>query len=218
MRAALTSLIVSTGLACGACAGPEGGLHIGGSAGSGPGLWYETEPGWNRGPLRGLPGYGLDPWRRSDVACDAFGRCWRLDATDRLGFARGWHDDDLPSARPPRWAKALPDRLRDSDRFVRPGSNLVCDRASRICYKRGNLDKSVTRGVFGKRAANRADDLRDRLGTGRLFVPQRDVACDQGRRVCFEDGVPDRKLTRRYFGREAPEGRRKGRRDREQES
>ena len=36
-----------------------------------------------------------------------------------------------------------------------------------------------------------------------MFVPQRGVACDRERRLCLEDGDPDRKLTRRYFGKDA---------------
>ena len=121
-------------------------------------------------------------------------------------------------ARPPSWAETLPDDLRSRHRFVRPSSKLVCDRASSICYKRGNVDKSPTQDIFGERAGDRADDLRDRLGTARLFVPQRDVACDRNRRVCFDDGVPDRKLSRRYFGREAAQTGEKTRRSRAQKS
>ena len=57
--------------------------------------------------------------------------------------------------------------------------------------------------MFGERAGDRADDLRDRLGTARVFVPERGVACDRNRRMCLDDGDPDRSLTRRYFGRRA---------------
>jgi hypothetical protein len=80
---------------------------------------------------------------------------------------------------------------------------VVCDRASRLCYKDGKVDKSDTQSVFGERAGDRADRVRDRLGTGDMFVPERGVACDRERRLCLEDGDPDRKLTRRYFGRDA---------------
>ena len=89
------------------------------------------------------------------------------------------------------------------NRFLRPRSEVVCDRATRICYKKGKIDKSDTEHVFGERAGDRADDLRDRYGTARIFAPERDVSCDRKRRVCFEDGDPDRSLTRRYFGRRA---------------
>ena len=72
-----------------------------------------------------------------------------------------------------------------------------------LCYKDGKVDKSDTQSVFGERAGDRADRLRDRLGTGRMFVPERGVACDRERKLCLEDGQPDRKLTRRYFGKDA---------------
>jgi hypothetical protein len=65
------------------------------------------------------------------------------------------------------------------------------------------VDESETRDVFGERAADRADDLRDRRGTARLFVPERGVSCDADRRVCFDGSTPDVSLTRRYFGGEA---------------
>jgi Fels-1 Prophage Protein-like len=89
------------------------------------------------------------------------------------------------------------------NRFVRPRSDVVCDRATSICYKRGKIDKSDTEHVFGERAGDRADDVRDRLSNARVFVPERGVACDRERRICLEDGDPDRRLTRRYFGRRA---------------
>jgi hypothetical protein len=110
---------------------------------------------------------------------------------------------DRHDAQPPGWAESLPGSARTNDRFLRPRSEVVCDRATRICYKQGKVDKSDTERVFGGRAGDRADDLRDRLGTARLFVPERDVACDRERRMCLDDGDPDRRLTRRYFGRRA---------------
>jgi Fels-1 Prophage Protein-like len=72
-----------------------------------------------------------------------------------------------------------------------------------MCYKQGEVDKSDTERVFGDRAGDKVDSLRDRLGTSRLFAPERGVACDREGRVCLEDGDPDRSLTRRYFGRRA---------------
>ena len=41
------------------------------------------------------------------------------------------------------------------NRFLRPRSEVVCDRATRICYKEGNVDKSDTERVFGERAGDR---------------------------------------------------------------
>jgi hypothetical protein len=79
----------------------------------------------------------------------------------------------------------------------------VCDRATRICYKKGKIDKSDTQRMFGERAGDRADGIRDRHGRARIFLPERDVTCDRERKMCFEDGDPDRRLTRRYFGKRA---------------
>jgi hypothetical protein len=86
---------------------------------------------------------------------------------------------------------------------VRPGSDVVCDRATGICYKQGKVDKSDTERVFGERAGDKVDALRDRFSSSRLFAPERGVACNRESRVCLEDGDPDRSLTRRYFGRRA---------------
>jgi hypothetical protein len=129
---------------------------------------------------------------RPDVACDRSGRCWQVDRFER--HAR---------ADPPDWAESLPGSARGRDRFLRPGPEVVCDRATRICYKQGRVDQSDTDRVFGESAGDRVDRMRGRLGTGRLFVPERGVACNRASRVCLEDGEPDRRLTRRYFGRKA---------------
>jgi hypothetical protein len=153
----------------------------------------------DRGVWLGLPGYARSPFDRSALVCDRLGRCWRRDLDDR--FDDG--DFGRRHAEPPGWAERLPGSARDDDRFLRPRSNLVCDRATRICYKDGEVDKSDTQSVFGERAGDRADDLRDSHGTARLFVPERGVSCDRERRRCFEDGDPDREATRRYFGRRA---------------
>jgi hypothetical protein len=72
-----------------------------------------------------------------------------------------------------------------------------------MCYKRGRIDKRDTERAFGARAGDPADDLRDQYDTARLFVPERGIACDRESRVCVQDGDPDRRLTRRYFGRRA---------------
>lgn len=144
------------------------------------------------------PAYRPAPPPRPAIACDPYGRCWRQ--LPRYGYG-----DRFGGTRPPGWADDLPDRGQTRGRFSRPRSGVVCDQASRICYKRGRIDKSETRAAFGDRAADRADDLRDERGTARLFVPERGITCDPGRRVCFDDGVPDFSLTRRYFGRRAAE-------------
>ncbi len=143
---------------------------------------------------RGYGGRALRP----QIYCDGYGRCFQR-FPDR--FSGGSY-----RTRPPGWADDLPGRVRYPDRFSRPRSEVVCDQATNVCYRRGRVDRSETRDVFGDRAADRADDLRDRRGTARLFVPERGVSCDTGRRVCFDGGVPDVSLTRRYFGGGAAAG------------
>jgi hypothetical protein len=185
-------------LTVGGCAGPGSLGHGGGSR-----AWIGPTTTLRYGSYRDLdpwpanPGYGGGLRHGSAIRCDRFGRCWQLRPSDPFEHRYA------ARARPPGWAEDLPRSARSSDRFLRPRSNVVCDRASRICYKNDKIDKSDTERVFGDRAGDRADDLRDRFGTARLFVPQRGVACDRDRNVCLEDGDPDRKLTRRYLGKGA---------------
>jgi Fels-1 Prophage Protein-like len=190
----LTALLCLA-LLCSGCGAPQVSIATG-SRWAEPGPWPHAESDfW---PAR--PGYGRSPFARPAVVCDRFGRCWQAGPfDDRL--ARSYVE--RRDGRPPGWAKRLPDSARTGDRFLRPRAALVCDRATRICYKRGGIDKSDTERMFGARAGDRADDLRDRLGSARVFVPERGVACDRERRTCVADGDPDRRLTRRYFGRQA---------------
>jgi Fels-1 Prophage Protein-like len=197
MRLPTARLALCLVLLCSACGAPRLSLSTGESrAWPDPSFWpmYRAE----RDVWLGHD-YGRGALYGPSVACDSFGRCWRIGPYDHL--ARGYVDRS--DARPPGWAERLPRSARTDERFLRPRSGLVCDRATRICYKQGNVDKSDTERVFGGRAGDRADDLRGRHGTARLFVPERDVACDRESRVCLEDGDPDRRLTRRYFGRRA---------------
>jgi Fels-1 Prophage Protein-like len=184
MRLATASLVLSLALLCGACGAPQLSVSAGGT------------PDWTDRSWLGLPGYGRSHLHRPAVACDQFGRCWQIGPYDR--YARAY---DRPDAEPPGWADNLPGSARTDDRFLRPRSDVVCDRATRICYKRGRADQSDTDDVFGERAGDRVDALQDRHRTARVFVPERGASCDRKRRVCFEDGDPDRGLTRRYFGR-----------------
>lgn len=195
MRYTLTLLAAL--LALSGCAGSDSltlGSGTGVRIGSGSSARYGTYWDWDRWPA--YPGYGSGLRHRPAVACDSFGRCWQLRSDP---FERRY----AKRAPPPRWADDLPRSAGSHDRFLRPRSDLVCDRATRVCYKDRKIDKSDTERVFGERAGDRADDLRDRFGTARLFVPQRGIACDRDRKLCLEDGDPDRKLTRRYFGRKA---------------
>jgi Fels-1 Prophage Protein-like len=197
MHIATARLLLCLALLCSACGAPQVSMFTSRTeAWSDSSLWpgYRTERDlWLR-----RPGYGSSFLHRPSIACDRFGGCWELDPSDR--FPRGYSER---RARPPGWAEDLPDSARLHHRFLRGGSEVVCDRATRICYKEGKVDKSDTQRVFGERAGDRADGLRDRLGTARLFLPERGVACDRARRVCLDDGDPDRSLTRRYFGRRA---------------
>jgi hypothetical protein len=198
MHLAMPRLVLCLALICSACGVPQVSLSTGGTrAWSDPSLWppYQTQ----RDVWLALPGFGRSPLHRPSIACDRFGRCWQVGPFDR--FDREYVG--RPDARPPRWAERLPDSAQMHDRFLRPRSEVVCDRATRICYKKGKIDKSDTERIFGERAGDRADGLRDRYGTARVFAPERDVSCDRERRVCFEDGDADRRLTRRYFGRRA---------------
>jgi hypothetical protein len=130
--------------------------------GSGTGVW----PGSTSSPYRGWdlwqasPGYGRSLGHRPAVACDSFGRCWQREPSDP--FERRYVR--RPEVGPPGWAEDLPRSARTSDRFLRPGSGVVCDRASRLCYKDGKVDKSDTQSMFGARACGRA---------GRRRWPQR---------------------------------------------
>jgi Fels-1 Prophage Protein-like len=198
MPLSIARLVLCSGLVCGACGAPQLSISSGGAEDWTDSRWsplYRPE----RDVWWAPPGYGRSPLNRPNTACDQFGRCWQLESSDR--FARKYIE--RPDTRPPSWADRLPGSAWMDNRFVRPRSDVVCDRATSICYKRGKIDKSDTEHVFGERAGDRADDVRDRLSNARVFVPERGVACDRERRICLEDGDPDRRLTRRYFGRRA---------------
>jgi hypothetical protein len=187
MHLVTVRLVLCLTLVCAGCGAPNLSVSAGG------------DPDWTDRSWYGLPGYGRSPPYGPGVTCDRFGRCWEVDPFDRHSrryVAR-------TEAEPPGWAENLPGSARTDNRFLRPRSEVVCDRATRICYKRGRVDQSDTDNVFGESAGDRVDALRDRHGTARVFVPERGASCDRGRRVCFEKGDPDRALTRRYFGKRA---------------
>jgi hypothetical protein len=188
MPRTLARLVLCLSLLCSACGAPQLSVSAGGP--SWPGYRSERDVGL------GLPGYRRSRLFGPDIACDRYGRCWEVDRFHRYARAH-------PESWPPGWAENLPDSAPRRDRFLRPSLEVVCDRATRICYKQGRVDQSDTDRVFGESAGDRVDRVRNRLGTGRLFVPERGVACNRASRVCLEDGDPDRRLTRRYFGRRA---------------
>jgi hypothetical protein len=187
--------VVLGALVCSGCAGPQFSV-AGGHAWSDPWPRYRTEPYAWRTP----PGYGWSAFGRPALVCDRFGRCWRGKPFD-YRLARGHYERH--DRRPPGWAEKLPEGARTHKRFLRPRGEVVCDRVTRICYQAGKIDTSDTERMFGARAGERAERVRDRYESARVFLPARGVACDRERRLCVEGGDPDRKLTRRYFGRQA---------------
>ena len=146
MRLATACLVVSLALVCAGCGAPQLSVSAGGARD-----W--TDRSW-----LGLPGYGRSPLHPPPVACDRFGRCWEVGPFDRDPRSYVARKD----AEPPGWAEDLPGSARTDDRFLRPRSEVVCDRATSICYKRGRVDQSDTDDVFGSVPATGST----RCGTG----------------------------------------------------
>jgi hypothetical protein len=92
---------------------------------------------------------------------------------------------------------------RGGGRTFRPGGDVVCDRRTETCYRRGQIDASETRDYFGRGAARRVDRIRDRAGTNRIFRADDDVVCNRRDKVCLKNGHPDRSETRDFFGKKA---------------
>jgi hypothetical protein len=88
-------------------------------------------------------------------------------------------------------------------RTFRPGGDVVCDRRTETCYRRGQIDASETRDYFGRGAARRVDRVRDQAGTNRIFRPDDNVVCNRRDKVCLKNGHPDRSETRDFFGKKA---------------
>ena len=110
-------------------------------------------------------------------------------------------------AGPQSWAepgpvgRSVPGTSRNGT--FQPSRNVVCDRATEICYRRGRIDKSETEDVFGERAGDRADRYRDRYGRDDLYVRSRNVVCDRETHTCYKNGHADRSETREVFGKGA---------------
>jgi hypothetical protein len=62
---------------------------------------------------------------------------------------------------------------------------VTCDRRTSVCYKSGRIDKTETRDFFGDGASRRADAVRDRAGTGRVFVRKPGKWCNPSDRGCL---------------------------------
>jgi hypothetical protein len=110
---------------------------------------------------------------------------------------------------PPYYAYGVPpyyaygrdrdDRVSRNGRFVEPDRHVVCDQRTGLCYKKGDLDKSETKDYFGKDAARRVEQLRDRYHDNDVFLPKPNVVCREDDRTCFHNGRPNRQDSRRYF-------------------
>lgn len=92
-------------------------------------------------------------------------------------------------------------RGRNGGRFDREGKDVVCDRRTEVCYKDGDIDKSETRERFGKEPARKVERVRDRYDDNDLFLPRRNVVCNDQNNTCYQNGKPNRQLSREYFGR-----------------
>jgi hypothetical protein len=103
------------------------------------------------------------------------------------------------------------DEARRQPRFDRPENDVVCDRRTQVCYKDKEIDASETREKFGKDAARKVDRVRDRYDNNDIFLPRKNVVCERDDRTCYQNGDPNRKQTREYFGDRA--ARRVGRND-----
>jgi hypothetical protein len=95
------------------------------------------------------------------------------------------------------------DEARRQQRFDRPENDVVCDRRTQVCYKDKEIDASETREKFGKDAARRVDRVRDRYDNNDLFLPRKNTVCDRDDRTCYQNGDPNRKQTREFFGNKA---------------
>jgi hypothetical protein len=74
---------------------------------------------WNRDTWLEPGGYGWGSGRPA-LACDAFGRCWRLGPADHFWLADPWRDFDhrnkeRPPRHPPAWAQHPPGPARSGD-------------------------------------------------------------------------------------------------------
>jgi hypothetical protein len=93
---------------------------------------------------------------------------------------------------------------RPSGRYVQSG-DISCDRRTQVCYKRGHIDTSSTREVFGREAARDADAIRDELGTSHVYIPRNrnNSYCVSAEKTCYKNGRPDWSDTRDVYGKKA---------------
>jgi hypothetical protein len=104
----------------------------------------------------------------------------------------------------PRYGYNDNDRYRgrsSNGRFDREGRDVVCDRRTEVCYKDGDIDASETRERFGKEPARKVERVRDRYDDNDLFLPRRNIVCNDENNTCYRNGKANRQLSREYFGR-----------------
>jgi len=138
---------------------------------------YSTGSGW------ALQDSDMRTWgyggRQPRLVCDARGICYQAGAAYSPGTIYS-DERELWQRRPERWRRDNHNR-----RFARPDSDVTCDRRTSVCYKNGHIDKSETEEFFGNGASRRADAIRDRAGSGRVFVTRPGKWCDPADRGCL---------------------------------
>ena len=149
----------------------------------------DTEDRYRRTAVAGNWALGDSSWagwnylgRRPGLVCDDRGACYQV-MSGYSSNAPNWSYHE----RREEWGNRR-ERSRWEERnrrFVRPGDDVTCDRRTSVCYKDGHIDKTETRVFFGNRASRRADAVRDRAGTGRVFVQKPGKWCDPGEPGCL---------------------------------
>jgi hypothetical protein len=147
-----------------------------------------TEDRYRRSSVAGnwtLGDSNLAGWNYRDrppqLVCDDRGTCYQvMPGYSFNGPNWGYHErrEGWGNRRYRGWGE------RDR-RFARPSDDVTCDRRTSVCYKDGHIDKTETRGFFGNRASRRSDSIRDRAGTGRVFVPKPGQWCDPREPCCL---------------------------------
>jgi hypothetical protein len=137
-------------------------------------------------------GWGSRPYGYS-YPRGVYGSPWRYDDRRSRNYAYGRSAD--------RYYKDLGRDGEKRPRLVSPEKNVVCDRRTEVCYKKGDIDASETRERFGGDAGRKVERVRDRYDDKDLFLPRRNVVCNDENNTCYRNGKANRELTREYFGR-----------------
>ena len=163
---------------------------------------YGGGPAYSPGTVYGGPLYGYGAPSYGYYGGSAYGYggpSYGYYGGPAYGYGRQVYRHDEPGYRDEPKAP-----WRDHDRrFDRQGENVVCDRLTNVCYKKGNIDASETRDRFGNHAGRRVDGIQDRNRTNDVFLPKPGIICNDRDNVCKKGGEPNRRLTRDYFGNQA---------------